>query len=334
MKNEKNKTDQQLIITISKFLYFIFKDKMMSYRYLKWKYIKNPAGKSILLTEKDNKKIIGIRALVPWLFSVKGNRKKIFQFCEASTHPDHRGKHIFTNLTRKAMERSNESVFFNYPHEGNSLPAYIKSFGTKKIDEFNYIIQFSSLNYLNALFKFSKRKQFYIMNIENDEMKNVTQEEFVNNMHLFKSFTYSERNILPYRGFDFIKWRFLEHPEKKYQLLLIKRNNESIGYIVFGKRKFGRIYALTVIDIFTTKRFYKEKHILAVIKRYAKYRKEPFIFLVLLKSVIKNCKIISNFIKIPKKHINLAITDYKCKNIEFYENQDNWLLYPADTDTF
>lgn len=93
-----------------------------------WKHNKNPFGNSPVLLADENKHLIGVRAMMKWQWQ-KG--EKIFTTLRAvdtATHPDFKGKGIFSKLTMQMIDEStsnNVDFIFNTPN-AQSKPGYLK----------------------------------------------------------------------------------------------------------------------------------------------------------------------------------------------------------------
>lgn len=319
---------------ICKFLNRVFEGNRWTERKLIWKYKKNPAGIALILTKEDKENIIGFRALVPWQFIINKREQIIYQFCEASTHPEYRGKHIFSELTKEAMKKSGKHIFFNYPHEGNSLPAYKRSFGTMKVDEIKYMIIMNRIYHFPKLFRKDEENEYFVFDRSARKINKITKHKWEQLLAKLPEKSLENGKIIPKRGLNFIKWRFIENPLKHYRLVLVIDSKKPVGYLIFNKRKYFKVNILTVIDILKTKEFNQSRDIIQIIKTILRKWKEPLIIYPCLKSMINNDRELKKIFIIPKKHINLAVTDYNSSNIGFYLNPNNWIIYPADVDTF
>jgi hypothetical protein len=327
---------KDILYEISQYLNLIFSNDYFNKDYLYWKYFDNPAGKSIILGAYDKEKIVGFRALVPAVFKINNKIEVLYQFCESSTHKDYRGKHIFSDLTERAMKISGKDIFCHFPNS-NSLPAYKKSFGTIKIDELKYLTSFTGcLNFKSIIIDKIEKHQFYIFSYEKNIYQQIDQNMAFLEINNLQEFSITDEKIIAKRGFEFIKWRFIEHPKNKYIFLIIKTKEKIFGYVILHKRNYGKLRLLTIVDIFINDKSINESKLVSCALKFAKNIKEPFIIFPKQKSKIRKINIIDNIIMIPKKHITLAITFKDSKNIEreFYLDPSNWQIMPSDIDTF
>jgi hypothetical protein len=90
---------------------------------LYYKHIQNPLGESVIVYATDKKGfLVAARSL--WL--VANDTGVAYQPCDTVTHKEHRGKGLFTHLTKLALSRlPMDSLVFNFPNN-KSLPGYLK----------------------------------------------------------------------------------------------------------------------------------------------------------------------------------------------------------------
>jgi GNAT superfamily N-acetyltransferase len=95
----------------------------------RWKHIDNPFGKSPVLLAFDGGKLIGLRAFMRWQWQYKGQVLPSFRAVDTGTHPDYRGKGIFSRLTKQLIAELKESeppsFIYNTPN-AVSKPGYLK----------------------------------------------------------------------------------------------------------------------------------------------------------------------------------------------------------------
>ena len=93
-----------------------------------WKHRQNPFGESpVLLAEADGE-LIGVRAFMRWRWTDGEDVVESVRAVDTATHPEHRGKGIFTRLTLGLLEslRGEGAEFvFNTPN-AQSTPGYLK----------------------------------------------------------------------------------------------------------------------------------------------------------------------------------------------------------------
>jgi hypothetical protein len=80
----------------------------------------------MIVAERDHR-IIGFRALMRWRYRVGDRTIEAVRPVDTVTHPDERGRGVFSHLTRTALEalKGEVDLVFNTPNQ-NSLPGYLK----------------------------------------------------------------------------------------------------------------------------------------------------------------------------------------------------------------
>ncbi|AHM58433.1 putative acetyltransferase [Flammeovirgaceae bacterium 311] len=95
----------------------------------RWKHIKNPFGVSPVLLAFNGEKLIGLRAFMRWQWQYNGKILPAFRAVDTGTHPDYRGKGIFSRLTKQLITELKESeppsFIYNTPNNA-SKPGYLK----------------------------------------------------------------------------------------------------------------------------------------------------------------------------------------------------------------
>lgn len=95
----------------------------------RWKHIDNPFGVSPVLLAFDGDKLIGLRAFMRWQWKYQGTVLPAFRAVDTGTHPDYRGKGIFSRLTKQLIAELKEtepsSFIYNTPND-KSKPGYLK----------------------------------------------------------------------------------------------------------------------------------------------------------------------------------------------------------------
>jgi GNAT superfamily N-acetyltransferase len=98
-----------------------------SAEFFRWKHLENPFGRSFMIVAEHDRQIIGFRALMRWRFRIGERTIEAVRPVDTVTHPDHRGRGVFSMLTRTALDslQGQVDLVFNTPNS-NSLPGYLK----------------------------------------------------------------------------------------------------------------------------------------------------------------------------------------------------------------
>ena len=93
-----------------------------------WKHTANPFGVSPCLVAESNGRLVGVRAFLRWTWRSGGRNVRAVRAVDTATHPDWRGKGVFSRLTTRLveqMEREGVSFIYNTPNT-KSMPGYLK----------------------------------------------------------------------------------------------------------------------------------------------------------------------------------------------------------------
>lgn len=93
-----------------------------------WKHEDNPFGPSPAWIAVVGQDVVGFRAFLRWELDQDGVRRAAARAVDTATHPDHRGRGIFTRLTLhalKELEAEGVELVFNTPND-RSRPGYLK----------------------------------------------------------------------------------------------------------------------------------------------------------------------------------------------------------------
>lgn len=95
--------------------------------FFRWKHMRNPFGRSLMLLAEERGRIVGVRAFMRWRFMAGDETLTAVRAVDTATHPEFQGRGIFTRLTLAAVEelRADTDLIFNTPNE-KSLPGYLK----------------------------------------------------------------------------------------------------------------------------------------------------------------------------------------------------------------
>lgn len=97
-------------------------------RFFDWKHVENPFGRSPAWVAVDAGRIVGFRTFLRWeLEDSTGRVHRAVRAVDTATHPDHRGRGVFRELTMHALECVREEgveFVFNTPND-KSRPGYL-----------------------------------------------------------------------------------------------------------------------------------------------------------------------------------------------------------------
>jgi hypothetical protein len=209
----------------------------MSLPYFYWKYLENPFGCQIFLCEEESSgKIIAFFAGVPYKANYKGTIINITQLMDSMSHPLYRGTGLFVSTAQFFFEHYGQRREYNYYY---GFPGIFHFKLGNKYLNYNRVsnpvflsYRFTKDNVSGQLFQGRIDRVFEINTDFND---------------LFKT-CLSDYPFSVIRNKDFLDWRFINHPEKKYEIwgYYSKVSDKLKGYIVFSREN----KVAQIVDIF------------------------------------------------------------------------------------
>ena len=189
----------------------------------KWKYFDNPYPQALLLCESDKGEILALFGGIPF----KGSREEkdvvIIQAMDIMSHPDFRGKGFFARTAQAFFEIFCEKTFAEILY---GFPGKFHFELGKRV--LGYAPLESGVAYLKAeTSALASKKSPSLLSIKRTE----------NPGEQFDRLWEKCRRDYPYavvRQSEFLRWRFLRHPEKKYEIFCLKGmfSEEVEGYAV------------------------------------------------------------------------------------------------------
>lgn len=245
--------------------------------WLEWKYVNNPKiidqPTVFGVIHKSSGILVGIR---PFLACdvVLGNKTfKAAQPCDTVVHPKFRGKGLFSEMNRVAIEElTNEGydLFFNFPNR-NSQPGYLKM-GWEKVAVFDESFAFNNFRKVvgdtssNTVYVLGGRimslglpnlpKLIKKLDIgkglsSNSAVVSIKEsfDDDIENMWLNK-----EKNRFRIkRDSEYLNWRFRERPDKAYKYWTLEKRDNLLAYAIttishrWGSKE-GQIVDFNFID--------------------------------------------------------------------------------------
>lgn len=218
-------------------------------RYFKWKYIDNPAGEvAAFVAGASDGTIAAFYGVLPEIYLVNGNTKRIYQSMDTMTHPDFQRRGLFGLLAKKTYEyvaeTEGELKIVGIPGL-TSYPGFVKKLEWTDIHQFKYFFTNRILFKAAGLLRRTKKAKFEIITEMNSALL-----EFLDRREL------SEKPIQPVISEDFFSWRVFKNPLKNFQVIQIQdENSKIIGVCVYTtdeeKRCFIHFLSFVKRDLFS-----------------------------------------------------------------------------------
>jgi N-acetylglutamate synthase-like GNAT family acetyltransferase len=208
-----------------------------SEQYWYWKHVENPYGQSPVLLCVEDTELIGVRAFMRWDWTLNGKVYKAVRAVDTATHPNHKGKGIFTKLTMRLVDhckQMGDHFIFNTPNE-QSKPGYLKM-GWQEVGKLPIKVNIQRpLNIArNLLFN-------------NDESKHGPESKglayFLEHPtigSLLKGHLDKYESIGTALSASYLKWRYIDVPVASY-VAVGEEQGGSLNGLVIGRIKQTRI---------------------------------------------------------------------------------------------
>ncbi|MEX2421150.1 MAG: GNAT family N-acetyltransferase, partial [Actinomycetota bacterium] len=220
--------------------------------YFRWKHLENPFGRSYMIVAESDQRIIGFRALMRWRFRVGDRAIEAVRPVDTVTHPEFRGRGIFSMLTRKALDslKGEVDLVFNTPNS-NSLPGYLKM-GWQMVGKIPVSVRICRPARFLAGRLLRGRSSGESLPARPPVMAPTAAESLADRAAVS---TLIEGSEVPARGFstpksvEYLRWRYGAAPLLGYHAVREERGGEVIGLALFRLRAHGSLWGLSVGDM-------------------------------------------------------------------------------------
>lgn len=216
-------------------------DGLRTEAYWRWKHIQNPFGASPILLARDNGKLVGMRAFLKWRFRFQGNSFLAFRAVDTATHPDYRGKGIFTKLTMALVDQiqsGEPALIFNTPNN-QSKPGYLKM-GWKEFGKTKLQVK---INPLNIIMNRISLPTTPLVSLNWDELE-IEQ--------ILSSWSKAHNHVVTTQySMEYLRWRYKQVPAVFYLSKRTTRGDCSAVFLYRVKKSRG-FQELRINEIFYT----------------------------------------------------------------------------------
>lgn len=214
-----------------------------SAEYWEWKHLRNPFGVSPSVVAEAGGKLVGLRVFMRWKWKLGNKEVQAVRAVDTVTHPDWRGKGIFSRLTSQLvdqMQKEQVSFVFNTPNN-SSRPGYLKM-GWKMVTRLPvWIRPLSPLKILLAPFQSNKQRSWP----GEQESGHLDQIEGWENGYE------SDKRYHTARSMSYFRWRYQEIPGFRY-FAASKEESDAEAQMIFRIRTRRGLQELSISEIFLT----------------------------------------------------------------------------------
>lgn len=185
-------------------------------KFLKWLYLDNPYGAATLVVASEGKLWVGLIALIPVMLECNGVKQTACYAVNVLTHPEHRSKNLFVKMIKYAREALSQNNVWLIGHpNSNAVPGWKRQ----------------KMNFMNPLHLYlSKLGLFGVRRIHSLEQLCDLPESFWNSL---KERADMHVAYTP----EYIAWRFLNAPHRKYEVSAVYSGGALIGLRVTRRFK-------------------------------------------------------------------------------------------------
>jgi len=343
-KNDCSNLDE--LITLSKAYYS--SGDIIDKRYLNWQYLNNPAGTPFLFTSKEEStgSLTGQYLVLPMDYQVMGEIVLGSLSLNTLTHPDHQGKGLFTKMASATYidcAKNNNYFTIGFPNP-LSYPGFVRKLDFAHLGDIPLLIKpLRPFKILLSYFKKEKQKHGgeiafkHFMHNSNIKEFDFNDNEDQNKYTHFWNKIKVNYPIPTNKDLKFLKWRYNDHPTKKYKVFYSHKNEEITGIIIMRAEHVWGFNVGILIDLMQLD--LTDKKLLKFASKTFKQMNLDFI--AALHSDLGEYETLknNNFFKIPQKLLPQKIHFIVRKNKEF-ENKniieilENWKLTFGDYDIF
>jgi len=343
-KNDCSNLDE--LITLSKSYYST--GDIINNSYLTWQYLDNPAGAPFLFTSKENaaSKLAGQYLVLPMGYQIMGETVSGSLSLNTLTHPDHQRKGLFTKMANAAYAdcaENNNYFTIGFPNP-LSYPGFVRKLDFEHLGDIPLLIK--PLKPLSMVMSyFQKEKEKHGGEIEfkavktSDEIKkfDFNSEQDQNKYNRFWDKVKDNYPVSSNKNFQFLKWRYNDHPTKTYSVFYKHSNDEITSIVVMRAEHVWGFNVGILMDFMQLD--LNNKTLLKFASKCFKNMNLDFV--AALHSNVHEYKTLkkSSFYKIPEKILPQKIHFIVRKNKAFDTDSkiiklENWKLTFGDYDIF
>lgn len=214
--------------------------------WFRWKHLDSPFGKSHGYVALEKDEVAGIRLFMKWKLTYDGQAVKALRPVDTATHPAHRLKGVFKQLTVFGLSDANADnshAIFNTPNN-NSLPGLLKM-GWQQLHKpipHSYFL----VNHFRTCSQVKQHKSF--------------------DSFLFAPVLSSHKMVETEKTQEFYRWRY---KDKKYEIASLVDDNST--FIVYQILKVKGVKIIAVAD------FYGHQEIFPILLRSLAKKMNVFI---------------------------------------------------------
>tara|TARA_B100000575_G_scaffold291617_1_gene297986 strand:- start:1255 stop:2304 length:1050 start_codon:yes stop_codon:yes gene_type:complete len=252
--------------------------------YYKTKLLASPFGISFITRAIDSKKkCVGLTTLTKKMFVFDNKYYPAFELGDSYVSKEFQGRGIYSNILREALSHNKfkEVCKFLYstPNKNSIRGLLKKGFILSNYKIFTKILPLNFSLLLDSFFirLISNLYLFFVKLLLSLQSKDKNLKIYeLNSLNDLPKFEFKNQQIEQHRSVDYLKWRFINNPDK-YLIYAIYVKEKYIGYIIFKEGLHKSNDVLYLADLYLQKESlsYTTKAICRII--LFNYRKYAFV---------------------------------------------------------
>lgn len=220
--------------------------------FFRWKHLRNPFGPSLLLVGEEGGRIVGFRAFMRWRFQAGDQTILAVRPVDTATHPDARGRGVFSRLTREALAALGTSaqLVFNTPND-RSMPGYLKM-GWRRVGSITVSVRARRPLRLAVGLRSLRRTGVRPRRDEPQVLAETAAHGLADAAAvsgLLRAVPGSSTRLTTPRSLDYLRWRYASAPLLDYRAVRRDEGGELAGLAIFRVRGRGRVWESTIAEL-------------------------------------------------------------------------------------
>jgi len=319
-------------------------------KYFNWQFKNNPQGQAIIslcCEEEQEDLIIGQEPIIPSILNIDKKCVKASISLNSIVHSNYRRRGIFSKLLSSLPDLAMKKGICCVYTIPNSIShnAFLKE-GWKEIARLPLLVRIlNPSKYFNNNLKIFFRPIDFFYKIKIKEQLGI--EEYKGNFREFDHLTSKlpkRIQVSQNRNHNYLQWRYNDHPTRKYNTYIIRKESEIIGYIITRETKFNGKPIGVILDFVTDVEKNNEDEFVNLVKfaLLELQKKEVAITIATFPPSLIEYKILckAGFFKVPEfmkpepLPFIVKIFDTNNEDLKSIENYDNWFFTFGDYDVF
>jgi GNAT superfamily N-acetyltransferase len=219
--------------------------------FFRWKHFRNPFGESFMLLGEVEGRLAGLRALMRWRFRAGDRYFRAVRAVDTATHPEHRGRGVFSALTLEALDalRGEVDFVFNTPNRASEA-GYLKM-GWRLVGRPSVSVRVRRpVRFVRGVRSLGRSEPLSAPRpaVEAETAAEALADEEAVQALLEAAGDGDPRLHTP-RDVAFLRWRYADAPALDYRAVRLPGGGGLAGLALFRVRPRGRMWECAVADV-------------------------------------------------------------------------------------